>query len=177
VAENGSGLYFCWHNRGHLLRHNKFVRNRGGGITGLGDPLDHNNTIEHNHIAENGAEGIEINGGGDSGNVIRDNTIENNSQAEPGTHPGIALAARRGDARRYTITGNTIRDTQPTPTQHVGIEESYRVSSRTDQPFEVDANVIRENTFSGHPRADVILVGPNSTASDNGQAKVVRKQP
>jgi len=171
AAENGVGLYFCWHNRGHVVRGNRFLRNRSGGITGLGNPGDRDNVIEENLIAENGGPGIAINGGGQSGNVIRGNTIENNSQAEPGEHPGIALFAAVEDARGYTITGNTIRDTQPEPTQHVGIEERH--GERRGEPTRADGNVIRGNRFSGHPKADVILAGPNTRCEDNDGAKCV----
>ena len=171
AEENGVGLYFCWHNRGHVIRGNRFLKNRKGGITGLGNPGDRDNVIEENLIAENGGPGIAINGGGQSGNVIRANTIENNSQAEPGEHPGIALYAAVEDARGYTITGNTIRDTQPEPTQHVGIEERH--GERRGEPTHADGNVISRNHFSGHRKADVILAGPNTRCEDNGGAKCV----
>ena len=59
---NDSGLYFCWNNNGLILRHNKFIDNAYGGITGLGCPGDRNNTIEDNQISRNGGPGIEING-------------------------------------------------------------------------------------------------------------------
>jgi len=169
---NGAGCYFCWHNRGHILRDNRFVRNRGGGITGLGNPGDRNNTVENNLIAENGGPGIEINGGQKSGNIIRNNLIENNSQAAPGKHPGIALYASVEDARNYTITGNTIRDTQANSTQWVGIEEKngkYR-----DKPTYADENIIRGNRFSGHKTADIVIAGAATVCEDNGEAKVVK---
>jgi len=167
VRENGAGLYFCWHNQRHVVRNNEFVRNRGGGITGLGNPGDRENVIEGNRIAENGGPGIEINGGKRSGNVIRNNVIENNSQAKPGKHPGIALYAATEDARAYQILGNTIRDTQPSPTQFIGIEERH--GTYRDKPTSADENVIEGNTFGGHKEADVVLVGPATRCEDKGK--------
>jgi len=170
---NGAGLYFCWHNVGHVIRNCKFIENRGGGITGLGNPGDQKNTIEKCVIARNGGVGIGINGGRRSGNVIRDNVIENNSRSKPGKFPAIALYAATEDARNYTITGNTIRDTQEQPTQYVGIEE--RNGTYRKKPTRADENLIRGNTFSGHRTADVILCGPKTVCEENGEAKVIRE--
>ena len=173
VSENGAGLYFCWHNRQHVVRKNLILRNRGAGIAGLGNPGDRENLIEENVIADNGGPGIEINGGMRSGNVIRRNLIENNSQAQPGKHPGVALRLG-GGSRDYTIEGNTIRDTQKSPTQVVGVEEkdgSYR-----GKPTHADENLIRDNVFSGHRKADVLLTGPATRCERNGEA-TVRREP
>lgn len=174
VAErNGDGIYLCWHNRGHIFRRNRIVRNKGGGITGLGNPGDRNNVFEENLIAENGGPGIAINGGLVSGNVIRNNTIENNSRADPGKAPGILLHAAVEDARNYTITDNTIRDTQAAPTQHVGIEERNGV--RNNKPTAADENLIENNTYSGHTVADVIVVGPATVVREKPEVKVLRR--
>ena len=172
AKNNGTGLYFCWHNGFHVMRDCKFIENRGGGITGLGNPGDRNNTIEKCEISRNGGVGIDINGGVISNNVIRDNVIENNSRAAPGKHPGILLGAQVEDARAYTITGNTIRDTQEKPTQFVGIEE--KGGKRGKKTTYADENVIKGNTFAGHKTADIIVVGPKTVVEDNGEAKVVR---
>ena len=172
VRENGAGLYFCWHNQRHVICKNEFVRNRGGGITGLGNPGDRENIIEGNRIAENGGPGIQINGGKRSGNVIRNNVIENNSQAKPGKHPGIALYAATEDARAYQILNNTIRDTQPSPTQFIGIEERH--GTYRDKPTWADENVIEGNTFGGHKEADIVLVGPATRCEDKGKIVVRR---
>jgi len=169
----GSGFYFCWSNQGHTLRNCRFVKNRGGGITGLGNPNDHDNTIEECLIAENGGPGIEINGGQQSGNVIRDNTIENNSRAKAGQHPGIALYASTEDACKYTITGNTIRDTQEQPTQQVGIEE--RNGTYQKKPTRADENTIRGNTYAGHKTADVVAVGSKTVIEEDAKVTVVRR--
>jgi len=170
---NGTGLYFCWHNRGHVIRNSRFINNRGGGIGGLGNPGDRNNTIENNLIAGNGGPGIAINGGVKSGNVIRNNVIENNSKSKPGKHPGIALHARSEHALDYTITGNTIRDTRETPTQYVGIEEKNGTYRK--KPTRADENVIKGNSYSGHRTADVIVVGPNTVCEEGPDARVVKK--
>ena len=170
--ENGSGLYFCWHNRGHVLRKNTFSANRGGGITGLGNPGDRGNLLEENVIERNGGPGIEINGGIVSNNILRRNVIRDNSTSAPGKHPGIALHASVEDARAYTIEGNTIESTTNPPTQWVGIEE--KAGKRGDKLTVCDENVIRGNKLSGHKTADIILVGPKTVCEDNGDAKVVR---
>jgi parallel beta-helix repeat protein len=172
VVENGAGMYFCWHNHRHVVQKNQFLRNREGGITGLGNPGDRENVIEENLIADNGGPGIEINGGMRSGNVIRRNVVENNSQARPGKHPGIALYASLEDARDYTIRGNSIRDTQKSPTQFIGVEEkdgSYR-----GKPTYADENLIRDNVFSGHKTADIVLAGAATRCEKNGEALVQR---
>ncbi|NQU19699.1 MAG: right-handed parallel beta-helix repeat-containing protein [Candidatus Nealsonbacteria bacterium] len=171
VTGNDVGLYFCWHNRRHVVRDNQFLNNRQGGITGLGNPGDRNNVIECNRIAQNGGPGIAINGGEASGNVIRDNVIEDNSQSEPGKHPGVAIYAALEDARQYTLVGNTIRDTQAEPTQWVGIEE--RAGAYRGQPTVADGNVIRNNVAVGHKVADVIVTGSSTRCEANDGAKVV----
>jgi hypothetical protein len=107
-----------------------------------------------------------------SGNVIRGNVIENNSQAEPGKHPGIALYAATEDARAYQILGNTIRDTQPSPTQYIGIEERH--GTYRGKPTWADENVIEGNTFRGHKEADVVLVGPATRCENKGKIVVRR---
>jgi len=168
---NGVGLYFCWHNHRLVLRNNKFIHNRGGGITGLGNPGDVNNVIEQNLIANNGGPGIEINGGKKSGNIIRNNTIENNSQDKPGKFPGIAVYAATEDALDYTIVDNTIRDTQSTPTQQIGIEE--RNGEYQKKPTRADENVIRNNKFQGQTVADIVVAGA-ATKVDNADAKVLK---
>jgi parallel beta-helix repeat protein len=173
TANNGAGIYLCWHNRGHVFRRNRIVRNREGGITGLGNPGDRNNVFEENLIAENGGPGIVINGGQVSGNVIRNNTIENNSRSAPGKHPGILIHAATEDARNYTVAGNTIRDTQAMPSQHVGVEERNGVYR--DKPTAADENLIEGNSYSGHVRADVIVVGPATTVTEKPEVKVVRQ--
>jgi len=172
-TDNGGGLYFCWHNRRHRLVKNQFLKNRGGGITGLGNPGDRENIIEDNYIAENGGAGIEINGGGKSGNVIRGNVIENNSQNDPGKHPGIAIYASVEDAREYTVVENTIRDTQDDPTQHVGIEE--RNGERRGKHTFADENQIKGNTLSGHKVADIFIQGQSTICDGNGDARVRRR--
>lgn len=173
-TNNAQGLYFCWSNQELLLRNNRFVGNRGPGLGGLGNPHDQRNTIEKNLIAGNGGPGIEINGGRSSGNVIRENVIENNSQSKPGKFPGIAIYASAEDALNYTILGNTIRDTQSEPTQFIGIEERANLGKNKDT--RADENVIKDNRFSGHRAADIVVVGEKTVAEGNGEAKL-RKGP
>jgi len=173
AARNGTGLYFCWHNKGHVMRQCKFIENRDGGITGLGNPSDRQNVIEECLIARNGAMGIAINGGRKSGNVIRNNTIENNSVRTPGKHAGIELFAKVEDARNYTITGNTIRDTQEKPTQWIGIHEKNGM--RRKKVTYADENVVKGNTFSGHKVADVVVSGAKTTVAQPG-ARVMKAE-
>lgn len=172
---NGAGLYFCWHNKRHRIVGSTFVRNRGGGITGLGNPADRFNLIDTCLLAENGGPGIAINGGPDSGNTIRFCRIENNSRAEPGRWPGIALHAGVEEASGYTIVSNILRDTQAEPTQWVGIEE--RDGLRQGKTIRADRNVLQGNSCTGHRTADMILAGPDTRAWDNDAAVIVRRGP
>ncbi len=169
-----AGLYYCWHNRGHVMRNNRFVRNRAGGITGLGHPGNRNNLIENNLVAENGGPGIHINGGGPSGNIIRGNIVENNSQSEAGRSPGILISAAREDALEYTVEENIIRDTQEVPTQHVGVEERH--GERRGGLNRADANIVRNNSYSGHIKADVIVVGKKTVVEEADQIVVVENR-
>lgn len=161
---NNAGFYFCWDNVGHVLRGNQFIDNEYGGVIGLGNPRDTSNLLEDNVIARNGRAGIEVNGGGQSKNVFRGNTIEDNSQKFPGKYPGIALTSLGDGAEQYRIEKNIIRDTQRQPTQHVGVEEQAGA----------DANLLRANTFSGHERADVILSGKKTKVEGSPGATVRR---
>ncbi|MCM8802579.1 MAG: right-handed parallel beta-helix repeat-containing protein [Candidatus Omnitrophica bacterium] len=170
IIENGQGIYFCWHNSGHIIRNNVIAKNRSHGIGGLGNPGDVNNLIESNHIYENGAAGIEINGGKKSNNQIIKNIIENNSKSQPGKFPGIMIYASSEDAMNYTIKGNIIRDTQNEKTQYIGIEEKngkYR-----DKPTFADFNIIEDNELIGHIKADIIIVGQNTVCKNNKAEKI-----
>jgi hypothetical protein len=170
LTRNGQGLYFCWHNQKCIIRDNKITENQGAGIAGLGNPGDVHNLIEKNLVARNGGPGIGINGGMKSGNVIRDNTIEDNSQAKPGTAPGIAVYASTEDALDYTIANNTIRDTQSTPTQYVGIEE--KSGAYRDKPTRADENKISGNKFGGHKLADIVVAGSKTVVENDGARQV-----
>lgn len=169
ATNNAVGLYFCWSNCQGVYRKNRFIGNREGGITGLGNPHERDNRIEENIISDNGGAGIQINGGLVSGNVISGNVIENNSRAKPGEAPGIAVYASQENAMGYTIVSNQIRDTQSAPTQQVGIEERH--GNYRGKPTQADANVIRHNTFSGMRRADIILAG-SKTVVENAGARI-----
>jgi len=161
-THNGTGLYFCWHNNGLLLRDNQFVKN-GAGITGLGNPSDRNNIIEQNLIAENRGVGIQINGGGTSNNVIRRNTIRDNSM-------GVLIHAASEDARAYTIEANVFEDTDAGAEQKVGIEE--RNGKRKEKVNYADENIIRNNTFKNMASADIIRAGQNTVIENPGAVVV-----
>lgn len=163
---NNAGFYFCWDNVGHVVRGNEFTENDYGGIVGLGNPRDASNLIEENVVARNGRVGIEINGGGQSNNVLRANTVEDNSQKFPGQYAGISLYSLGDGAQRYQIVKNVIRDTQRVPTQHIGVAEEPGA----------DGNTVKDNTFSGHERADVIVAGKNTKVEGSPGAKVRRWQ-
>ena len=169
---NGVGLYFCWSNTRQKILNNVFSENRGGGMTGLGNPNEHYNLLEGNTIERNGGAGIEINGGQVAKNTLRKNVIRDNSAGAPGKHPGIALYASAEDAKAYTIEGNTIESTVEPPTQWIGIEE--KAFKRGEKMNVCDENVIRGNKVTGHKTADILLVGPKTVCEDNGEAKVVR---
>jgi hypothetical protein len=170
-ARNGAGFFFCINTDKLLLRRNRFLDNRGGGITGFGSGNDRNSTIEDNVISGNGGPGIIMDGGGKCGNVVRNNVIENNSSEKAGKWPGILIQANTVSA---AIEGNTIRDTQDNPTQFVGIEEKPGTQKDRDGNIQTpDGNVIRDNKVSGHKTADIIVSGPKTVVEDNGDAKVV----
>lgn len=167
----GSGFYWCWSNSRNTVKNCRFVNSRGGGMTGLGSPRDKENLIENNEISDNGEAGIEINGGLESGNIIRGNTIANNSRKTPGKFPGIAVYASSEDAKMYTIEGNTIRDTQSAPTQWVGIEEKNSVYQK--KPTAADKNIFRKNVYSGHKTADIIKAGAETVIEEMDGVKIV----
>ena len=168
---NGVGLYFCWHNVGHVLRNNKFVRNSAG-ITGLGNPGDRDNLIENNLIAENHKQGLWINGGKESGNIIRGNIFRDNSTEEAGKYPAIWLWAQVEDAKGYTIEGNIFENTGNAPTQLTAIQEQN--GERNGKPTGADNNVIRKNVFRSPKNAKVVIVGTSTMVEQPG-ANVVRK--
>ena len=78
------------------------------------------------------------------------------------------------DARRYTIEGNMIWDTQAEPTQHIDVEERH--GTYRDKPTWADENVITGNTFAGHREADIVLAGTETRCEDNSGA-VIRRSP
>jgi hypothetical protein len=168
---NTVGLYFCWHNVGHVFRKNEFVRN-GSGITGLGNPGDRENLIEDNLFAENRRVALAINGGKDSGNIIRGNVFRDNSAESPGEYPAILLWAQVENARGYTIEGNVFENMTDTPTQLTAIEE--RNGEYRGKPTSADENTIRKNVFRNPENAKVVIVG-NSTHVDQPGANLVRK--
>ena len=174
---NGNdGLYYCWHNENVNVRDSVFIGNGKHGIGGLGVPGDHNNTIEGNTIERNGQAGIEMPGGNDTNNMIRNNIIRDNSQARPGAWPGILVtaigSANHSHARKITIEGNTIESTLEEPTQWVGIEERHakvnpEMASAINGYHVADRNRIIGNKLSGHRTADIIVRGPNTIVEDN----------
>ena len=187
ATDNGAdGFYYCWHDVNVNVRNSLLADNGGHGIGGLGNPGDRRCTVEGNTITGNGRAGVCVNGGMDSGSVLRGNTIRDNSKAKPGAWPGIALFASAEDARGYTVENNIVESTLAEPTQHVGIEERHGKPMRAEverngkkvvQTKIADANTIRANRLSGHRKADIVLVGPSTVCENNGEAKVIRKPP
>ena len=187
VRAEGNGLdgfYYCWNLTNVNLRDSVIKGNDGHGIGGLGDPGDRRATIENNVIEGNGLSGIDINGGGEnSGTVIRNNIIRNNSRLKAGEWPGIAVFPTGEPAKGYLIEGNTIASTLEKPTQLVGIEERngdpIRAEVRTGRRRTVariaDGNIIRNNKYSGHAKADVIAVGPGTEVSEEEGVKILRQ--
>jgi len=185
VGNELDGFYYCWNCTNINVRDSLLKDNRGHGIGGLGDPGDRRATVSGNVIEGNGKSGIQINGGGtDSGTVIRGNVIRDNSRSQPGKWAGISIYPTGEPAGGYLIEDNTIASTLTEPTQLVGIEErngdpiraevwtgGKRVVDRI-----ADGNVIRGNRFSGHIRADVIATGADTSVSEGGDAKIIRKK-
>jgi hypothetical protein len=178
------GFYYCYNNTNVNLRNSLIEGNHGHGIGGLGDPGDRRAIIEHNVIADNGLSGVEINGGGDdSGTVIRDNVIRDNSRLKAGEWAGVAIYPTGEPAEGYVIEGNTFQSTLDEPTQTVGVEERngdpvraevFTGGRRTVDRI-ADHNVIRDNKYSGMKTADVVVVGPATQVSEADGVKVVRK--
>lgn len=109
------GLYFCQQVRNAVVANNVFADNKRNGIGGLSDP-DAYNVVTGNVLSRNGHCGIEA--PYSLYNVITNNVIYDNSRAQPGLFPGIALDRHVGNV----VTGNLCFDTQKPPTQTVGIE-------------------------------------------------------
>ncbi len=178
IANSHNGFFYCLYNVNVNLRYSLIKDNGLNGVGDLGRIGDHRCTVEGNTIVGNGRAGIEIIGGRISDSVIRNNVVRDNSRVRPGQYPGIALFAPDEDASSYLVEGNTVQSTLDDPTQWVGIEERNGVF-----PFEhhgkrgfVDSNTIRNNTVTGHKKADIIIVGPKTVCEANGPAKVLRHQ-
>jgi len=181
VANGGDGFYYCWHDKNVVVRHCVLSENQGHGVGGLGNPGDRRCIVEGNTIERNGRAGVEVNGGMDSGSVIRSNIIRDNSRARPGQWPGIALFASAEDARGYTVEDNVVESTLAEPTQWVGIEERCgdpprreveRDGQKVVETRLADENAIRRNRVSGHRTADIIVVGPKTVCEENPGARV-----
>lgn len=183
IGSGRDGFFYCWNNTNVNVRNSLISGSRGSGIGGMGDPGDRKCTIEGNTIERNGLAGILINGGGgDSGSVIRNNIIRDNSSRVPGAWPGIAIFPSGERAQGYLIEGNTVTSTLAEPTQMVGIEERngdpvraevWSGGKKVTRDRIADGNTIKGNKFSGHRTADIIIMGSRTTAADNGQAKVI----
>jgi hypothetical protein len=184
VAKNnsGDGLYYCWGNNKVNVRNSILVENGGSGIGGLGwgAPSDTWNTIENNMIERNGKFGIQCGGGGTTNNVIRNNTVRDNSRSKPGVYAGIGLSANKKGLTKLTIEGNTIESTLESPTQWVGIEEKHSIwtpkkkkgQADTDLPPSkvtklADNNLFKNNILKGHKTAAIIVRGPKTVVEGN----------
>jgi len=186
IGSGRDGFYYCWRCKNVNVRNSLIAESRGSGIGGMGDPGDRELTVEGNTIERNGRAGILINGGGeDSQSVIRNNTIRDNSRAKRGDWAGIAIYPSGEKAQGYLIEGNTIASTLPDPTQLIGIEERngdpvkaevWSAGEKVTRERIADRNTIRGNKFNGHSTSDIVLAGPRSTATDNGEAKVISKR-
>jgi hypothetical protein len=127
-----------------------FSENALNGIGGVANGGDHHNIINANVCADNALCGIDANRGEEQ--IISGNLVMNNSQAHPGTWPGIRLH----DLERSIVQGNRCADDQETPTQKRGIIESGTS----------DYNLLSANLCVGMPEA-VTLVGRHSRAEGN----------
>ncbi len=175
-GNGGDGLYFCWHNKHITVCDSRFIANGNHGIGGLGTPGDRHNLIENNLIADNGRSGVEITGGPDSGNVVRGNTVRDNSRSKPGAWPGILLTAGWSEGSTGAgVLGNTIQSTLEQPTQWVGIEERHakpmeKNKDQADPTYQLmlaDRNRIADNQVAGHRTADILVRGPHTELANN----------
>jgi parallel beta-helix repeat protein len=185
LTNGGDGLYYCWHNFKVDTLRCVLKANRGSGIGGLGNPGDHECTVADNTIEDNDLAGIHAYGGWNTANVIRNNTIRNNSRAKAGKWPGVAIyAIYQEPSFNTTVCSNVIESTLPEPTQLVGIEEQPAAAdprfAKTMNPvyglFLSDSNRFFANQVKGHATADLVVAGPNTLVGD-GQGKVEKRLP
>ncbi len=184
TGNSGDGFYYCWSNSGTDLFDSILSGNGGSGIGGLGNPGDNNCTIAGNTIEDNGEMGIHAYGGGASKNVIRNNTIRNNSRAQPGKKPGIGLYAIYSDpCYEVTIKDNVIESTSTPPTQTIGIETNNdaanaKAANAVDPVYGLvmsDRHTITGNKMKGH-QIDIVVSGPNTVVGE-GQGTVEKRLP
>lgn len=183
----GDGLYFCWYNNRVNVRKSILSDNRLNGVGGLGNPGDVNNIVEENTIERNGKTGVQIIGGPNSGNVVRNNVIRDNSFRQPGQWPGILIASADAESSSgATIEGNVVESTSDSPTQWIGIEERHAaprddLKDRADPAsglFLVDDNRFIANRLSNHRIADLVLRGSKSVvAGGHGRVQDERRRP
>jgi len=149
-GNGGDGLFFCARVHRSICSDSVFSENALNGIGGVANGGDHHNIINANVCADNALCGIDANRGEEQ--IISGNLVMNNSQAHPGTWPGIRLH----DLERSIVQGNRCADDQETPTQKRGIIESGTS----------DYNLLSANLCVGMPEA-VTLVGRHSRAEGN----------
>jgi hypothetical protein len=175
AGNGGDGLYYCWHNEHVDVVDSIFTNNGHHGVGGLGIPGDMHCTVARNLIADNGAAGVNVTGGPDSGNRVLNNTIRDNSRKKPGEWPGVTLyALYQEGSSGCLVASNTIESTLESPTQWVGIEErhskpSAAFSNRADKATGLhlsDKNTILANTLRGHKTADIVVAGPRTTVGE-----------
>lgn len=185
LTNGGDGLYYCWHNHKVDTLHCVLNANHGSGIGGLGSPGDHECTIADNTIEDNDLAGIHSYGGWNTRNLIRGNTIRNNSRAKPGKWPGVAVyAIYQEPSFNTSVVSNVIESTLPEPTQLIGIEEQAtaadprfaKIMNPTYGLFLSDSNRFIGNQLKGHATADIVVSGPNTLVGD-GQGRVEKRLP
>ncbi len=139
-GNGGDGLYFCAGVQRVTVSENQLLGNKWNGVGGLGDS-DQFNTVTKNVISGNGQYGVAMADG--ASNTVVDNTVSNNSQAQPGRYSGICLRA----TSKSTVKGNRCFDDQAERTQKHGIEELA----------DCRENAIANNDCHGNVQADVLL--------------------
>lgn len=152
ARENASdGLFFCMYVRHSVVSNNVLADNAGHGIGHVGGGGDKYNVVSSNTCVRNGASGIHVYDGSD--NVITGNVCLNNSQAQPGRWPGIAVIKTTDTV----ISNNRCLDDQPTKTQAAGIVECE----------ESDFNLFLGNLCRGHTGPGLTVRGANSQQQAN----------
>ncbi len=181
IGNGHTGLFYCFGNYRVDLKDSVFSDNDGDGIGGLGHgaPPNTMNTVENCIIERNGRYGVQLIGGGKTGNVIRNSIVRDNSRLAPGIWrgplPGIGIIGQAS----ATIEGCTIESTLENPTQLVGIEESHNIRTPRAKAGETledtrpqvvalaNNNRIINNTVRGHKTADIIVRGPDTVIDGN----------
>ncbi len=142
---NKVGLFICWRVHHSTVRDNRFHNNLDCGIS-----TGHKDTdvvFDHNHIYENGGDGVYFRDQ-DLKNSPHRNTFINNIVENNGTLDGKYGFSFHGNAEDVLLKDNIIRDTGK------GTQEAAIFLDKGTPPVKLENNKI-----SGHPLGDIVREG------------------